>query len=126
MICDEIVMPRRGGATGSSAYGAADGLWPLVHESTRRAPDATRHTLVGEHGTSKRITAMSLATGALIAIVNSTVWAIASSYMVRQRMLTEIARARNYVVSDGHESVHEKATSYESVPVDEDLVAPSI
>jgi hypothetical protein len=76
-------------------------------------------------GKAERITAMSLATGALIAIVNSTVWAIASSYMVRQRMLAEIERARNYVISDEHKSVHEEATSHESVP-DEDLVAPSI
>jgi hypothetical protein len=45
--------------------------------------------------------------------------------MVRQRTLAEIERARNYVVSDGHKSVHEEATSHESVP-DEDLVAPSI
>jgi hypothetical protein len=45
-------------------------------------------------GKAERITAMSLATGALIAIVNSTVWAIASSYMVRQRALAEIEQAR--------------------------------
>jgi hypothetical protein len=79
-------------------------------------------------GKAERITAMSLATGALIAIVNSTVWAIASSYMVRQRMLAEaeIERARNYVNSDGHSSAHEEPASHESAAMDEDAVAPSI
>ena len=77
-------------------------------------------------GKAERITAMSLATGALIAIVNSTVWAIASSYMVRQRMLAEIERARNYVNSDGHSSANEEPASHESVAMDEDAVAPSI
>jgi len=75
---------------------------------------------------AERITAMSLATGALIAIVNSTVWAIASSYMVRQRMLAEIERARTYVLPDGHSSAHEESASHESVAMDEDAVAPSI
>ncbi|HEY7019898.1 MAG TPA: hypothetical protein VH349_02200 [Ktedonobacterales bacterium] len=77
-------------------------------------------------GKAERITAMSLATGALIAIVNSTVWAIASSYMVRQRMLAEIERARNYVLPDGHSSAHGEPANHESVPMDEDAVAPSI
>jgi len=75
---------------------------------------------------AERITAMSLATGALIAIVNSTVWAIASSYMVRQRMLAEIERARNYVLPDRYSSAHEERTNHESVAMDEDAVAPSI
>jgi hypothetical protein len=77
-------------------------------------------------GKAERITAMSLATGALIAIVNSTVWAIASSYIVRQRMLAEIERARNYVISDGHSSAHEESASHTDDSVDEDAVAPSI
>jgi hypothetical protein len=77
-------------------------------------------------GKAERITAMSLATGALIAIVNSTVWAIASSYMVRQRMRAEIERARCGVLSEGQTSVHQETTSSGSVQEDEDRVAPSI
>jgi hypothetical protein len=77
-------------------------------------------------GKTERITAMSLATGALIAIVNSTVWAIASSYMVRQRMLAEIERARHNVLSDGQNNAHEEMASHEAASADEDLVAPSI
>jgi hypothetical protein len=77
-------------------------------------------------GKAERITAMSLATGALIAIVNSTVWAIASSYMVRQRMRAEIERARCGVLSEGQRSIHDEAASHESVQGDEDLVTPSI
>jgi hypothetical protein len=77
-------------------------------------------------GKAERITAMSLATGALVAIVNSTVWAIASSYMVRQRMLAEIERVRRYAISDGQVSAHEEPANHESVAMDEDAVAPSI
>jgi len=77
-------------------------------------------------GKAERITAMSLATGALIAIVNSTVWAIASSYMVRQRMLAEIERARNYVAPREHNSAHEELASHEAASVDEELSSPSI
>jgi hypothetical protein len=80
-------------------------------------------------GKAERITAMSLATGALIAIVNSTVWAIASSYMVRQRMLAEMERARNYVLPDGHTGEQQEAASHATASadsVDEDLVSPSI
>jgi hypothetical protein len=77
-------------------------------------------------GKAERITAMSLATGALIAIVNSTVWAIASSYMVRQRALAEIERARCGVLSEGQTSIHEGSASHEVALADEDLVAPSI
>lgn len=77
-------------------------------------------------GKAERITAMSLATGALIAIVNSTVWAIASSYMVRQRTLVEIERARHNGLPAGHAGADERTGSHESVPADEDLVAPSI
>lgn len=72
-------------------------------------------------GKAERITAMSLATGALIAIVNSTVWAVASSYMVRQRTLAEIERARNYAATIESNSNQEMAAS-----ADEDLVSPSI
>jgi hypothetical protein len=77
-------------------------------------------------GRAERITAMSLATGALIAIVNSTVWAIASSYMVRQRTLAEIERARHHAVPDGQTSVHEEAANHEAAPADEDLATTSI
>jgi hypothetical protein len=77
-------------------------------------------------GKAERITAMSLATGALIAVVNSTVWAIASSYMVRQRTLAEIERARNNVVSGGQDSAPEEATASKPTLADADLVAPSI
>jgi hypothetical protein len=77
-------------------------------------------------GKAERITAMSLATGALIAIVNSTVWAIASSYMVRQRTLAEIERARNYALPDGHSDTYEEPASHEAVSADEGLASPSI
>jgi hypothetical protein len=80
-------------------------------------------------GKAERITAMSLATGALIAIVNSTVWAIASSYMVRQRMLAEIERARNYVLPDGHNGELQEVTRHATATADsadEDIVSPSI
>lgn len=42
-------------------------------------------------GKSERIVAMSLAAGSVVAITNSTVWAIAASYMVRQRARVAIA-----------------------------------
>ena len=45
-------------------------------------------------GKSERIVAMSLATGGVVAIVNSTAWAIAVSYMERQRALVAIAGYR--------------------------------
>jgi hypothetical protein len=77
-------------------------------------------------GKAERITAMSLATGALIAIVNSTVWAIASGYMVRQRALAEIERARCGVLSERQMSIHEGTANHQAVAADEDLVAPSI
>jgi hypothetical protein len=77
-------------------------------------------------GKAERITAMSLATGALIAIVNSTVWAIASSYMVRQRTLAEIERARLNALPVGQKGAQEETASHEAAPADEDLVAPSI
>jgi hypothetical protein len=77
-------------------------------------------------GKAERITAMSLATGALIAIVNSTVWAIASSYMVRQRALAEIERARCGVLSEAQTGIHEDTANREAAPADEDLMTPSI
>jgi hypothetical protein len=76
-------------------------------------------------GKAERITAMSLATGALIAIVNSTVWAIASSYMVRQRTLAEIERARNYVTPGERDSAPRTA-GHADVPADEHFATPSI
>ena len=45
-------------------------------------------------GKAERIVAMSLATGGVVAIVNSTAWAIAVSYMERQRALVAIAGYR--------------------------------
>jgi hypothetical protein len=77
-------------------------------------------------GKTERITAMSLATGALIAIVNSTVWAIASSYLVRRRTLAEIERARHNVRPEGRKGAQEQTASHEAASADEDLVAPSI
>jgi hypothetical protein len=77
-------------------------------------------------GKAERITAMSLATGALIAIVNSTVWAIASSYMVRQRTLAEIERARHNVLPEGQNDVSEETETGESALADANLAAPSI
>jgi len=49
-------------------------------------------------GRAERIVAMSLATGGLVAMVNSTGWAIAVAYMTRQKALAaiEIERARAY------------------------------
>ncbi len=43
---------------------------------------------------SERIVAMSLATGGVIAIVNSTVWAIAACFMSYQRSRVRLAQAR--------------------------------
>lgn len=82
-------------------------------------------------GKAERITAMSLATGALIAIVNSTVWAIASSYMVRQRTLADIERARYKALSapqgaNDETDETDEARASESALADVDLVAPSI
>lgn len=42
----------------------------------------------------ERIVAMSLASGSLVAIVNSTVWALATCYMSRQRALVQLAHER--------------------------------
>lgn len=42
----------------------------------------------------ERIVAMSLATGGVVAIVNSAVWAFAVSYMARQRALVVLTRER--------------------------------
>lgn len=49
-------------------------------------------------GRAERIVAMSLATGGLVAMVNSTGWALAVAYMARQKALAaiEIERARAY------------------------------
>lgn len=40
----------------------------------------------------ERIVAMSLAAGGIISIVNSTAWAIASSYMTRQKTRVALAK----------------------------------
>ena len=42
-------------------------------------------------GKSERIVAMSLAAGSVISITSSTVWAVAASYMVKQRARVAIA-----------------------------------
>ncbi|HKS71105.1 MAG TPA: hypothetical protein VJQ45_11825 [Ktedonobacterales bacterium] len=42
----------------------------------------------------ERIVAMSLATGGVVAIVNSAVWALAVSYMARQKTLMALSRER--------------------------------
>ncbi len=49
-------------------------------------------------GRAERIVAMSLATGGLVAMVNSTGWAVAVAYMARQKALAaiEIERARAF------------------------------
>ena len=49
-------------------------------------------------GRAERIVAMSLATGGVVAMVNSTGWAVAVAYMARQKALAaiEIERARAY------------------------------
>ena len=49
-------------------------------------------------GRAERIVAMSLATGGVVAMVNSTSWALAVAYMARQKALAaiEIERARAY------------------------------
>ncbi len=44
-------------------------------------------------GKSERIVAMSLAAGSIVAITNSTVWAVAVSYMTKQKARVAIARA---------------------------------
>jgi hypothetical protein len=75
-------------------------------------------------GKAERITAMSLATGALIAIVNSTVWAIATSYIVRRRTLAEIELARYGAAPAGQSE--EAAARQQPATADEDLVTPSI
>ena len=41
----------------------------------------------------ERIVAMSLATGGVIAIINSSVWAVAVCYIIRQRALVKLAQA---------------------------------
>jgi hypothetical protein len=43
-------------------------------------------------GRPERIVAMSLAAGGAVAIVNSTVWAIAVSYMAHQKALVALTR----------------------------------
>lgn len=43
-------------------------------------------------GRPERIVAMSLAAGGAVAIVNSAVWAVAVSYMARQKALVALAR----------------------------------
>jgi hypothetical protein len=45
-------------------------------------------------GKAERIVAISLGLSAPIAIVNSTVWAIATMYIVRQRTRVDLERAR--------------------------------
>lgn len=45
-------------------------------------------------GRAERIVALSIGLSAPIAIINSTVWAIASAYMVHERSQVEIARLR--------------------------------
>jgi hypothetical protein len=45
-------------------------------------------------GKTERIVAISLGLSAPIAIINSTVWAIATMYIVRQRTQVEIERVR--------------------------------
>lgn len=55
-----------------------------------------RHLARGWEGMTprERIVAMSLATGGVVAIVNSTVWAIATCYIVHQRALVRLAQAQ--------------------------------
>lgn len=48
----------------------------------------------------ERIVAMSLATGGVVAIVNSTVWAVAVAFMSYQRARVRLAESRAY--AHGH------------------------
>jgi hypothetical protein len=45
-------------------------------------------------GRAERIVALSIGMSAPVAIINSTVWAIASAYMVHERSRVEIERLR--------------------------------
>lgn len=45
-------------------------------------------------GRPERIVAMSLAASGVVAIVNSTVWALAVTYMARQKALVALLRER--------------------------------
>jgi len=61
-------------------------------------------------GRPERIVAMSLAAGSLVAMVNSTAWAIAVSYMARQKALVALASraaAPGGAPPDAHGAVHD-------------------
>ena len=49
---------------------------------------------------AERIVAMSLATGIVASTIHSAIWAIAASYMTRQKALASIAQARAYLDDD--------------------------
>lgn len=46
-------------------------------------------------GRPERIVAMSLATGGVVAVTNSTIWAVAVCYMVRQKSLVALHARRD-------------------------------
>lgn len=52
-------------------------------------------------GRPERIVAMSLATGGVVAIANSTVWAVAVCYMTRQKALVALRAQREHVAGIG-------------------------
>jgi hypothetical protein len=62
-------------------------------------------------GRPERIVAMSLAAGSVVAITNSTVWAVAVSYMVHQKARVVLAAQANSNQLVGPTEPHLPATS---------------
>jgi hypothetical protein len=52
-------------------------------------------------GKAERIVALSIGLSAPVAIINSTVWAIASAYMVHERSRVEIEKLRTPARQEG-------------------------
>jgi hypothetical protein len=67
-------------------------------------------------GRAERIVALSLGLGAPVAILNSTVWAIAVAYMTHERTRVALERLRAQVAAAGTNqpsaAAHEADTAY--------------
>lgn len=67
----------------------------------------------------ERIVAMSLATGGFVAIVNSSVWAVAVCYINRQRALVKLAQAEAQASASYSERDAETASVTDGVTMEE-------
>lgn len=69
---------------------------------------------------SERIVAMSLVAGGLIAITNSTVWAVATCYIANQRTRARLAQSQDQALRQLDESILRSYQGADALDLPED------